>query len=232
MTQTAKVVDGHETSTFNMSEARFNMIEQQIRTWEVLDPVVLALLDKVPREKFVAESQVGLAFADVELPIGEGQTMLSPKLEGRILQAVGVKKTDNVLIVGTGSGYLTALLATLAKHVHAVEIYPALSNVAQYRLQEQNIHNVTLHVGDAANGYAEAAPYDVIVFTGSLPLRPVAAEKMLNLGGRLFAVVGELPIMQATLTQRISEDAYRHETIFETCLPVLEDAPQATKFAF
>ena len=232
MTQTAKVVDGHETSTFNMSEARFNMIEQQIRTWEVLDPVVLALLDKVPREKFVAESQVGLAFADVELPIGEGQTMLSPKLEGRILQAVGVKKTDNVLLVGTGSGYLTALLATLAKHVHAVEIYPALSNVAQYRLQEQNIHNVTLHVGDAANGYAEAAPYDVIVFTGSLPLRPVAAEKMLNLGGRLFAVVGELPIMQATLTQRISEDAYRHETIFETCLPVLEDAPQATKFAF
>ena len=225
MTQTAKAVDSHET-------ARFNMIEQQIRTWEVLDPVVLAVLDKVPREKFVAESQVGLAFADVELPIGEDQTMLSPKLEGRILQAVGVKNTDKVLVVGTGSGYLTALLATLAKQVDAVEIYPSLSNAAQYRLQDQNIHNVTLHVGDAANGYAEAAPYDVIVFTGSLPLRPTAAEKMLNVGGRLFAVIGELPIMQATLTQRVSEEAYRHEVIFETCLPPLENAPQAEKFEF
>lgn len=225
MTQIAEAVDTHKT-------ARFNMIEQQIRTWEVLDPVVLAVLDSVPREKFVAESQVGLAFADVELPIGEGQTMLSPKLEGKILQAVGVKRHDKVLVVGTGSGYLTALVASLAKHVEAVEIYPRLSSVAQCRLQEQNIHNVTLHVGDAANGYAEAAPYDVIIFTGSLPLRPVAAEKMMNVGGRLFAVIGELPIMQATLTHRVSEDAYRHEVIFETCLPQLENAPQAAKFEF
>lgn len=220
MTQTANQV------------ARFNMIEQQIRTWEVLDPVVLAVLDQVPRENFVAESQQGLAFADVELPIGEGQTMLSPKVEGRILQTVGVKKTDKVLLVGTGSGYLTALLATLAKHVDAVEIYPELSNAAQYRLQAQNIHNVTLHVGDAANGYAVAAPYDVIVFAGALHLRPLAAEKMLNVGGRLFAVVGDEPIMQATLTQRISEEAFRHEVIFETCLPPLENAPQVSKFEF
>ncbi len=232
MTQTAKAVDNHETARFNMREARFNMIEQQIRTWEVLDPVVLAVLDKVPREKFVAESQVGLAFADVELPIGEGQSMLFPKLEGKILQAVAVKKTDKVLVVGTGSGYLTALLATLAYHVDAVEIYPSLSNAAQYRLQEQNIHNVTLHVADGVNGYAEAAPYDVIVFTGSLPLRPLAAEKMLNIGGRLFAVIGEEPIMQATLTHRVSEEGYRHEVIFETCLPQLENAPQADKFKF
>ncbi|MFZ3087483.1 MAG: protein-L-isoaspartate O-methyltransferase [Methylotenera sp.] len=225
MTQTAKNIDSNKI-------ARFNMIEQQIRTWEVLDPVVLAVLDEVPRENFVAESQKGLAFADIELPIGEGQTMLSPKVEGRILQAVGVKKTDKVLVVGTGSGYLTALLATLADHVHAVEIYPELSKVAQNRLGKQNIHNVTLHVADAANGFAPAAPYDVIVFTGSLPLRPTAAERMLNVGGRLFAVVGEQPIMEATLTQRISEDAYRHETIFETCLPPLENAPQAKKFEF
>ena len=232
MIQTVKTAASHETAPFNMDQARFNMIEQQIRTWEVLDPVVLAVLDKVPRENFVAESQVGLAFADVELPIGEGQTMLSPKLEGRILQAVGVKKTDKVLVVGTGSGYLTALLATLADHVHAVEIYPELSNTAQYRLQAQSIHNVTLHVADAANGFAQEAPYDVIVFTGSLPLRPVAAEKMLNVGGRLFAVIGEMPIMQATLTQRISADAFRHETIFETCLPPLENAPQPSKFEF
>lgn len=225
MTQIATVADAHKA-------ARFNMIEQQIRTWEVLDPVVLAVLDSVPREKFVAPSQVSLAFADVELPIGEGQTMLSPKLEGKILQAVGVKRHDKVLVVGTGSGYFTALAASLAKHVESVEIYPSLSSEAQRRLQEQNIHNVTLHVGDAANGYAEAAPYDVIVFTGSLPLRPIAAEKMMNVGGRLFAVIGDLPIMQATLTHRVSEDAYRHEVIFETCLPQLENALQADKFEF
>ena len=225
MTQTAQAIDTH-------TAARFNMIEQQIRTWEVLDPVVLELFNTVPRENFVAESQVGLAFADVELPIGNEQTMLSPKIEGRILQALNVKKTDKVLLVGTGSGYLTALLATLADHVHAVEIQPELSAIAAARLQKQNIFNVTLHVADAANGYAPNAPYDVIVFTGSLQLRPDAAESMLNVGGRLFAVVGDLPIMHATLTQRVSEDAFRHETIFETCLPPLENVPQASKFSF
>lgn len=217
---------------FNVSEARFNMIEQQIRTWDVLDPIVLAVLDKVPRENFVADSQKGLAFADIELPISNGHTMLSPKVEGRILQAVGVKKTDKVLLIGTGSGYLAALLATLADHVHAVDIHPELSATAQARLQKQNIHNVTLHVADGANGYAAEAPYDVIVFTGSLPLRPLAAEKMLNVGGRLFAVIGEMPIMEATLTQRISEDAFRHEAIFETCLQPLDNAPQVEKFEF
>jgi len=153
-------------------------------------------------------------------------------VEGRILQAVGIKKTDKVLVIGTGSGYLTALLATLADHVHAVEIHPELSTIAKSRLEKQNIHNVTLYVADAANGFAPAAPYDVIVFTGSLQLRPTAAEKMLNVGGRLFAVIGDLPIMQATLTQRISENALRHEVIFETCLPPLVNAPQAEKFEF
>lgn len=232
MTQTAKHSDSNTAAGFNTSEARFNMIEQQIRTWEVLDPVVLAVLDQVPRENFVAESQKGLAFADIELPIGNGHTMLSPKLEGRILQAVAVKKTDKVLVVGTGSGYLTALLAKLSKHVHSVEIHPDLSAVAAARLQKQNIHNVTLYVADAVNGYAPEAPYDVIVFTGSLPLRPLTAEKMLKTGGRLFAVIGEMPIMEATLTERISEDAFRHEAIFETCLAQLDNAPQAQKFEF
>ena len=116
--------------------------------------------------------------------------------------------------------------------MHAVEIIPALSELAKTRIQQQKISNVTLHVGDAANGFAEAAPYDVIVFTGSMQLRPIAAEKMLNIGGRLFAVTGELPIMQATLTQRIGEDAFRHDTLFETCLPPLVNAPQAPKFEF
>jgi protein-L-isoaspartate(D-aspartate) O-methyltransferase len=234
MTQTAQTQShtSSDAARFDMSEARFNMIEQQIRTWEVLDPVVLELFNQVPRENFVADTQQGLAFADVELPIGYGQTMLSPKIEGRILQALSVKKTDKVLLVGTGSGYLTALLATQAKYVHAVEIHQELSDIAKTRLQKQNIHNVTLYVGDAANGFAEAVPYDVIVFTGSMPLRPTTAEKMLNVGGRLFVVVGETPIMQATLTQRISEDAFRHDVLFETCLPPLVNAPQVTKFEF
>ena len=130
-------------SSFNKNEARFNMIEQQIRTWEVLDPKVLALFDTIPRENFVAESQKGLAFADVELPIGCGQTMLSPKLEGRILQALDIQSTDKVLVVGAGSGYLTALISTLADHVHAIEIHPELSELAKARLKKQKIHNVT-----------------------------------------------------------------------------------------
>ncbi|MBA3697080.1 MAG: protein-L-isoaspartate O-methyltransferase [Methylotenera sp.] len=212
--------------------ARFNMIEQQIRTWEVLDPIVLALLDEVPREHFVAPSQAGLAFADIELPIGYGQTMLSPKLEGRILQAVSVKKNDKVLLIGTGSGYLTALLAKLAAHVHSVEINPALSEVAQKRLALENIQNVTLHIDDGAVGWPSTAPYDVIVYTGSTQLHPTVAERMLAIGGRLFVVTGEAPIMQANLTQRISEEAFRHETLFETCLPQLINAPQAEKFEF
>lgn len=220
------------TSNPAKQQARFNMIEQQIRTWEVLDPVVLALLDEVPREEFVAESQQGLAFADVELPIGQGQTMLSPKIEGRILQALSIKKTDKVLLIGTGSGYLTALIAKLAAHVHAVEIIPELSSLASARLQKHHIQNVSLHIADGANGYAADAPYDVIVFTGALQLHPTAAEQMLNIGGRMFAVVGELPIMQATLTQRISEGSCRKETLFETCLPPLENAPQSEKFEF
>ena len=219
-------------SLFKKNEARFNMIEQQIRTWEVLDPKVLGLFDEVPRENFVAESQKGLAFADVELPIGFGQTMLSPKLEGRILQALDVQKTDNVLVVGTGSGYLTALLSKLADHVHAIEIRPELSKLAEARLKKQKINNVTLHVADAVNGFIETAPYDVIVFTGALPLRPIVAEKMLKMGGRLFAVTGALPIMQATLTHRIGEKDFRHETLFETCLPYLDNAPQTSHFEF
>lgn len=212
--------------------ARFNMIEQQIRTWEVLDPAVLALLDAVPRENFVAEAQRGLAFADIELPIGHGQSMLSPKLEARILQAVAVKKSDKVLLIGTGSGYLTALLAKQAQHVVSVDIFPDLSEIAGQRLKQQGINNVTLVVADAANGYLAASPYDVIVYTGSLHAYPIEAEKMLNAGGRMFAVIGELPIMQATLTQRATEGAAHHEILFETCLPPLVNAPQPSKFEF
>ena len=218
-------VDIHE-------QARFNMIEQQIRTWEVLDPVVLDLLKKIPREDFVASQYVGLAFADLEIPIGHGQLMLSPKMEGRIIQALEVKKTDKVLEIGTGSGYLTALLATLAEQVYSVELVAELSQNAQKQLSQHNIQNVTLEIGDAANGWPAHAPYDVIVFTGSLPVAPDSVQQSLTIGGRMFVVVGEAPVMEATMIQRISADTFKRDVLFETCLPTLVNAPQPERFQF
>jgi protein-L-isoaspartate(D-aspartate) O-methyltransferase len=218
-------VDIHE-------QARFNMIEQQIRTWEVLDPIVLDLLKKIPREDFVAPQYVGLAFADLEIPIGHGQLMLSPKMEGRIIQALEIKKTDKVLEIGTGSGYLTALLATLAEQVYSVELVAELSQNAQKQLSQHNIQNVTLEIGDAANGWPAHAPYDVIVFTGSLPVAPDSVQQSLTIGGRMFVVVGEAPVMQATMIQRVSADTFKRDVLFETCLPALVNAPQPERFQF
>ncbi|WP_287109941.1 protein-L-isoaspartate O-methyltransferase [Methylobacillus sp.] len=215
----------------DVEQARFNMIEQQIRPWEVLDGTVLELLSRVPREAFVPVQYRGLAFADIEIPIGFGQTMLSPKMEGRILQALEIKPTDKVLEIGTGSGYFTALLASLAQQVHSVEINAELSHQAHLKLLQQQIHNVTLHIGDGARGWPGNAPYDVIVFTGSLALPPLINDQ-LRVGGRLFAVIGEPPVMEATIMRRISEDAVRQDVIFETTLPQLENAPQPEKFDF
>ncbi len=213
-------------------QARFNMIEQQIRTWEVLDAKVLDLLKEVPREDFVPPQYAGLAFADIEIPIGEGQTMLSPKVEGRILQALEIKKTDKVLEIGTGSGYLTALLAKSAKEVISVELIPALSAIARERLNKLNIGNATLEVGNAADGWPAQAPYDVIVFTGSLPVSPENVKRNLTIGGRMFVVTGDAPAMQATMIRRVSADSFKHDVIFETCLPPLNNAPQPDRFQF
>ena len=223
-----------EQASFNMQRetARFNMIEQQIRTWEVLDGAVLDLLKLVPREAFVPQQYAGLAFADLEIPIGHGQTMLSPKMEGRILQALEIKKSDIVLEIGTGSGYLTALLAHQAKQVYSVELVAELSQQAQERLQQQGLNNVTLEIGDAAQGWPAHAPYDVIVYTGSLPVAPDAVLKSLAIGGRLFVVTGEAPVMQATLIDCISTASYKHDVLFETCLPSLGNAPQPERFLF
>lgn len=223
-----------ETARFNMPRAiaRFNMIEQQIRTWDVLDPTVLQLLNDVPRENFVPEDYIGLAFADIEVPIGAGQTMLSPKLEGRILQALNVQKTHAVLHIGTGSGYFTALLCSLAKHVVSVEIEANLSAQAAKNLTKNNIQNVTLEVADGVLGRPNHAQYDVIVYTGSSPVEPVGVRQQLNIGGVLFIVLGEAPAMQATLIQRVSETGFRQDVLFETCVPQLMHAPQLPQFEF
>jgi protein-L-isoaspartate(D-aspartate) O-methyltransferase len=213
-------------------QARFNMIEQQIRTWEVLDPNVLQLLHQVPREDFVPEAYQGLAFADIAIPLIDGQFMLSPKLEARILQSLAIKPTDEVLHIGTGSGYFTALLANMAAHVYSVEIDAELSATAAYQLAEHDIHNVTIELGDGVNGLKAQQPYDVIVFTGSSPVEPPNVREQLKIGGVMFIVLGSMPVMRATLIQRVSETAYRQDILFETCIPELENATQASGFEF
>lgn len=212
--------------------ARFNMIEQQIRTWDVLDPTVLQLLNDVHREAFVPVAYQGLAFADLEIPIGDGHVMLSPKLEARMLQALSVKKTDRVLHVGTGTGYMTALLAKLAKEVISVDIEPNLIALAASHLQQQQITNVTLEVGDAAQGWGQHAPYDVMVFGASSPVEPAQARQQLALGGRMLIVLGTAPVMCATLIQRVSEQGFREDVLFETCIAPLVNAQQAESFQF
>jgi protein-L-isoaspartate(D-aspartate) O-methyltransferase len=215
----------------DFEQARFNMVEQQIRTWEVLDPTVLDALVKVRREDYVPEQYRNLAFTDMEIPLGFGETMLAPKLEARLIQAAGVQPTDRVLEVGTGSGHMAALLGSLAAYVHTVEIVPELSERAQRRLSAHGLRNVTAEIGDAARGWEAHAPYDAIVVTGSMPLLPDSFQRALAPGGRLVAVLGDPPAMTAQLMRRVGE-GYTRETLFETCIRALRNAAQPERFIF
>lgn len=205
----------------DMEQARFNMIEQQIRPWEVLDPEVLGLLAAVKREVFVPEALTSLAFADLELPIGHGQTMLPPKIEARILQEVGLRNTDIVLEVGTGSGHMAALLASKAEYVHSVEIDPILAETARRNLRHAGVANVNVETGDASQGWSGHAPYDVIVISGSLPELPDVFLQQLKLGGRLAAFIGEAPVMEARLIIRTADQAFNTINLFETVIAPL-----------
>jgi protein-L-isoaspartate(D-aspartate) O-methyltransferase len=216
----------------NLEQMRSNMVEQQIRTWEVLDQEVLDLLYLVPREEFVAPEHRAMAFSDLELPLGEGERMWTPKLEARVLQELAPKKQDLVLEVGTGSGYLTALLAHRAGHVHSVEIKPKLAELGRKNLSRHGVDNVTLHAGDAARGWPRQAPYDVIVLTGSTPLLPQDLLDSLAPGGRLFAVVGEAPAMAAQLVTCTAPGACRSTALFETVVAPLANAAQPPRFRF
>ena len=210
-----------------------NMVEQQIRTWEVLDQDVLDLLLVVPREEFVPQRHQALAFADMQIPLGEaGQRMWEPKLEARVLQELVVSKADRVLEVGTGSGYFTALLAHRAAHVHSVEINPKLAAFGRANLERHGANNVTLEEGDASHGWEGHAPYHVIVLTGSTPVLPQAFLQQLEVGGRLFAVVGEAPVMSARLVTCTAPGAYHSIDLFETMLAPLANAEQAPRFRF
>ncbi|BBJ00671.1 protein-L-isoaspartate O-methyltransferase [Ferrigenium kumadai] len=215
----------------NVEQARFNMIEQQIRPWEVLDGRVLELLKHVRREQFVPAGVKDLAFADMEIPLGHGAAMWQPKLEARAVQELHLTRNDKVLEVGTGSGYLTALLSALAGHVTSVEIVPELSAMAKQNLAAYHRDNVTLEVGDAARGWGEAS-YDVIVLTGSTPVLPEAFQNSLNIGGRLFVIVGEAPLMEAKLITRVAPDTFETVNVLETCVAPLQNAAQPRRFVF
>ena len=216
----------------DFEQARFNMVEQQIRTWEVLDQAVLDCLFRIRREEFVPSQYRSLAFIDMEIPLGHGEVMLAPKLEARLVQEAALRPTDSILEVGTGSGYMTALLASLGRHVYSVDIIAEFTASAGANLAAHAITNVTLETGDAARGWPQHAPYDVIVLTGSVPHLAPEFERSLAPGGRLIAIVGDEPVMTARRIRRVSESAFSREGLFETCIKALRNAPQPERFVF
>ena len=216
----------------NIEQARFNMVEQQIRTWEVLDPEVLELLFKVKREMFVPADHRDIAFADLEIPLGHGEAMMQPKVEARLLQELGIQPHETVYEVGTGSGYLCALLASRARHVTSAEVHPDLRARAAENLRRAAIDNVTLLEGDSAHAPLTDSAVDVIVLTGSVPILPQAFLDRLSPGGRLFAVVGDAPVMEAMLVRQPERGAFQQVKLFETQLKPLVNAPQPARFRF
>ncbi len=216
----------------DFEQARFNMVEQQIRPWEVLDPKVLDLLFKVRREDYVPQVYRSLAFVDMEIPLGHGEAMWAPRIEARALQSLQVNNHERVLEVGTGSGYFTALLAAQAGVVVSVEIHADLKADAEKKFHAHGLANVQTRLGDAARDWSDDGAFDVIVLTGSSPLLPEAYLKRLNPGGRLFAVTGEGVIMSARLVTCLSAGAFRHDSLFETRIKALDNAPEPERFAF
>jgi protein-L-isoaspartate(D-aspartate) O-methyltransferase len=221
----------------NVEFARRQMIDQQIRAWDVLDGRVLDAMSIVRREAFVPVAHRDLAFADMAVPLSHGQAMLPPKLEGRILQALAPLPGDRALEIGTGSGHFAACLGRLAASVRSVEIVPELARTAAERLFEQGAHNVAVETGDGmrlagpGGGYPEGS-FEVIALTGSLPVYDARFERLLAEGGRLFAIVGSGPMMEARLITRVGPEEWLHESLFETSAPPLVHAPEAPRFVF
>ncbi|MBC3809375.1 protein-L-isoaspartate O-methyltransferase [Undibacterium seohonense] len=213
----------------NIEQARFNMIEQQIRPTNVSAPEVLALLETVKRENFFPQEQKSLAFFDTNLPLVSGILSLTPKLEARIVQEVAAKKTDTVLVVGADSGYLAALLAHQARHVTVMEAVAEVKNLAQENIAKNGITNVDVQWGDALKN-SNFATFDVIVVTGSLESVPQNLQEQLNVGGRLFVVCGKAPVMTAQLVSRESELFFNTKQLFETSVPALSQMEPVSTF--
>jgi protein-L-isoaspartate(D-aspartate) O-methyltransferase len=217
----------------NIEQARFNMIEQQIRPWNVLEQDVLDLLMVVRREEFVPDAYKSLAFVDSEIPLPGGENMLAPKVEARILQAAAVKKHEHVLEIGAGSGYMAALLAHKARHVTTLEIDPAIRTLAQRNLSASGIANVDVLLGNGAQGWPQGeAEYDVIVISGSLPFLPESILSQIKIGGRIVAFVGQAPAMSAQVITRSAERVYDTVKLFETVIKPLHAATQPSHFTF
>jgi len=221
----------------DVEKARFNMVEQQVRTWDVLDQSVLDLLFIVKREEFVPPAYRALAFADMEIPlrIGDwdsGEFMWAPKMEARILQELTIKSNERVLEIGTGSGHMAALLAHKADDIMSLEIEPRLKSFAEANLRRAGVHNVREQLADGSREPVGNAPYDVIVVTGSLPIVTPALTGQLKVGGRLAAIVGEEPAMVARIITRATEDGYDVLNLFETYVKPLRNAPRPSSFKF
>lgn len=216
----------------NFEQARYNMIEQQIRTWDVLDERVLDLFKDVPREDFVPSGFQQLAYSDIAVPLPHEQCMLPPREDARILQVINPKATDNVLEIGTGTGFLTLLLSKISHHVLTVDIYPEFTENAKKNLAPFNLKNVAFATFDASHSLPNPALYDVICITGSLSEMPQYYMKQLNISGRIFAIVGDAPAMHATCVTRVADNQWITETLFETVRPRLVNADKSKSFEF
>jgi protein-L-isoaspartate(D-aspartate) O-methyltransferase len=216
----------------NIEQARFNMVEQQIRPWNVLDADVLSLLSVVKREDFVPVAYKAMAFTDMEIPLGHGQCMLAPRVEARLLQDIAAKKHEKVLEIGAGSGYMTALLAHRAQHVVALEINPELAAMARTNLAKAGIHNAEVQLLDGSKGAPAEAPFDAIVLNGSVAEVPPALLAQLKVGGRLIAVVGNEPMMYTTLITRTSETDFKARQVWDTVIPRLLNFTEPSQFKF
>jgi protein-L-isoaspartate(D-aspartate) O-methyltransferase len=216
----------------NIEQARFNMIEQQIRPWDVLDDGVLQLLAVVKREDFVPEAYKALAFVDTEVPLPGGEYMLAPKVQARLLQELKVGRHEKVLEIGTGSGYMAALLAHRAQQVHSVEIKPALAELARHNLKRAAVFNVHVHEADGVNGLPGEAPFDAILLSGSVAEVPAALLQQLKIGGRLAGIVGQEPVMRGVLVTRTGEATFEHKVLFDTVAPRLHGFAEPSRFRF
>ena len=216
--------------SLNIELARYNMVEQQVRPWEVLDSRVLEALTAVRREDFVPAGYRNLAFADLGLPLGHGEVMMKPVLEGRVLQAVAPSKAESVLEIGTGSGFLSACLARLAESVHSIEQHADLADAARVCLRDANVANATVEVAEAVNGFVPDRQYDVVVAGGAVFALPQRWREWVKPGGRLFAIVGESPVQRATLYTRAADGSWSEDGLFETDLPYLANAAPPRRF--
>jgi protein-L-isoaspartate(D-aspartate) O-methyltransferase len=216
----------------NIEQARFNMIEQQIRPWEVLDQGVLSLLALVRREEFVPTAYRALSFIDTEVPLPDHQCMLAPRVEARLLQELQLQPHENALEVGAGSGYMAALMAHQSQRVTTLEIRPALAAMARANLQRAGIVDAQVVEADGAKGHAAQAPFDAIVLSGSVSDVPAALLSQLKVGGRLVAIVGQEPVMQALLITRVADQQYKRVELFDTVAPRLDGFGEPTRFHF